>query len=207
MMLKLILVGAILLLSTSVASSQAVDTTRPEVKPDFAGVWIPEGEKTNKPDAGPHGWTNVIIEQRDAQVKFRLVYPPDAKPPTREFAYFTDQRGETNSGTVYFFFVANKTMADDEVKSKTAWDGSTLVVVHQLIVHNGPLTLNVELTMRWSVSDDGKTLTRIMSTETKSATYLQKTVEGEKLLPLGVPKDKMTDTKDVYLRLEPKQKE
>src|SRR5216684_2975656 len=169
MTLKLILVGAMLLLSTSVASSQAVNTTRPEVKPDFTGVWIPEYEKTNKPDAGSHGWTNVIIEQRDPQVKFRLVYPPGGKPPTREFAYFTDQRGETNLGTVYYFLVANKKMADEEVKSKTTWDGGAVVIVHQLIVHDGPLTVNIELTMHWSVSDDGKTLTRIISTETKSA--------------------------------------
>jgi len=206
-MTKLILVGVILLLSALVASSQAVNSARPEMKPELAGVWIPEVEKTNKPDAGSEGWTNVVIEQSDTQVKFRLVYPPGAKPPTREFAYYTDQRGETNSGTVYFFFVANKKMADEEVRSKANWDGAVLVVIHQLIVHDGPLTVNVELTMRWSMSDDGKTLTRTMNTVTKSATYLQKTAGSEKLYPLAVPNGKNAESKDVYLRLEPKQKD
>jgi hypothetical protein len=205
MIVRFILVSAILLLSASVAASQAVNRTPPGVKPDLSGVWIPESEKMSKPEAGPHAWTNVIIEQHDTQVKFRLVYPPEAKPPAREFIYFTDQRGETNSGTVYFFFVANNKLADDEVKSKTTWDGSALVVVHQLMVHAGPLTANIELTMRWSVSDDGKTLVRTVGSVTKSATYLQKTAEGEKLYPLAVPKEKMADSKDVYLRLEAKQ--
>ncbi|HYX27979.1 MAG TPA: hypothetical protein VE863_05390 [Pyrinomonadaceae bacterium] len=58
--------------------------------------------------------------------------------------------------------------------------------------------------MRWNISDGGKTLVRTMSTLTKSATYLQKTPEGEKLFPLTVPNKAMDDTKDLYYRLEPK---
>ncbi|HYX27978.1 MAG TPA: hypothetical protein VE863_05385 [Pyrinomonadaceae bacterium] len=105
---RLVLPGAILFLFAVVVSPQKVKDARSDSTANFSGVWLPEGERTKKPEAGPQGWTNVAIEQKDAEVKFRLIYPPDATPPTREFVYYTDERGETNNGTVYFFLLLTK---------------------------------------------------------------------------------------------------
>jgi hypothetical protein len=137
-------------------------------------------------------------------LKFRLVYPPGANPPQREFTFYTDERGETNSSTVYFIYVANNKLADNEVKSKTKWDGSALLVVHQLVFHDGPLTVNSELTMRWEMAGDGKTLTRTLKLVSTSATYLKKTEDGEKSYPLDIKKDPLIDARDNYILLEAK---
>lgn len=197
-----------ILFCSSMLIAQENGKTVANKKANFSGVWIPQGEKQNKPDAKRDDCTNVIIEQSKQEIKFTLIYPKDANPPKREFKFFIDERGEINNGMVYFFLSAGQpnsksTRPDDEIKSKTRWDKDALLITHQLVIHDGAVTLNIEVTMRWEISDDGKTLTRTMNQVIKSATYRQKTAEGEKDLPVAVQAD-TKESKDYYVLLETK---
>lgn len=183
-------------------------------RPSFAGTWIPKIEKDAKPDAGASGWTNVNIEQKDDTVKFTLVYPAVSKLAKREFTFYTDGRGETNGGAVYFFLIGNGKAASDEVKSNTTWDGDALVVVNHMkmpdtVLQAGVVSVSLDVTMRWEVSPDGKTLTRTMKQSNYSAVFRQM-VQGQiKETPLPVNTSRATeqatsDTRDTYALLEEK---
>ena len=78
----------------------------------------------------------------------------------KEFTYYTDERGETNQAT----------LGVGEVKSKTKWDGDKVVSEASIERRgqSGPYKLDV--TQKWQVSSDGKTLTNTtnISNETGS---------------------------------------
>lgn len=172
-------------------------------KPDLSGTWIPKDEKEKSPDGNSNDWTNMIIEQGERSVKFTLVYQKGSKAPSKVFNFLTDESGETNDGTVYFFFIANNKEAEKEVRSKTKWEGNALVTVHKIIVKETQFTLNLDLIMRWERSADGKTLTRKMKYTNYKALYKQ----GDKLLELPVksPNGKAEDEfQDSFVLLEKK---
>ena len=177
-----------------------------EKRPNLSGVWIPKGEKEIKPDAGPDGLTNVIIEQRDPELKFTLIHPnPDGKTTRKlEFTFYTDGRGETNSGTVYYFLTANGSLPERTVKSTTEWDGNALVTIHRMVTRQGPATINSDLTMRWELSGDGKTLTRTTKNSNFSAIYKLPSGE-EKVLTVSTGGKVNEEFKDTYIFLKPKQ--
>ena len=166
-------------------------------KLNFSGTWIPQVEKESKPLAGSKDWTNVIISQSEQEIKFTLVYPPASNTPTREFKYFIDERGETNEGLVYYYLIANAKESEKQIKSKTKFDGQTLVTTHKIIFLQNLLTMNMDLTMRWELSADGKTLSRTTKMSNHTALYNGKT------LPVSGPVD--SGSKDTYMLLEEKQ--
>lgn len=208
-MRKLFLICSLLLVSASISTAQDKNKATTDKRPNFSGVWIPQVEKEKKPDAGPNGWTNVIIEQHDPELKFTLIHPnPDGKTTRKlEFTYYTDGRGETNDGMVYYFLVQNKVMAYKSVKSTTNWDGKTLVVVHKMatkmVAGQWLVTVNFDVTMRWELSDDGKTLIRTTKQENFSATSTDKSGE-EKPLNVSPSGHAGEEFKDTYILLEAK---
>lgn len=202
-MRKLCLLFCMSLVSASiiVAQDNKVST---EKRPNLSGVWIPKVEKDKRPDAGPDGWTNVIVEQRDPELKFTLIHPnPDGKTTRKlEFTFYTDGRGETNSGTVYYYLVANGSLPDETIKSTTKWDGSALVIVHRMVTRQGPATISSDLTMRWELSGDGKTLTRTTKNSNFSAIYKLPSGE-EKVLTVSTGGKVNEEFKDTYILLKP----
>jgi hypothetical protein len=172
-------------------------------KPDFSGTWIPKAEKEQTPDGDADDWTKVVIEQNEKAVKFTLIYPKESKAPNRTFNYLTDESGETNDGTVYFYFIANDKPAEKEVKSKTKWEGNVLVTVHKLVVPDALFTLSLDLIMRWELSADGKTLNRTMKYTNYKALYKQ----GNRFLELPVNTSKGNpdqDSQDSFVLLKTK---
>ncbi len=205
---NLIVLCALLLLGAPIALAQEGDKVAAQKRSAFNGTWIPSWEKEKKPDAGPQGWTNMIIEQRGPELKLTLIHPnPDGKTTrTLNFAFYTDERGETNNGTVYYFLVTDGKIANEEmVKSITKWDGEALVVVHQMVTHQGAVTVTSDLTMRWEVSADGKTLTRRMKTSNYSALYRQPNSGEVTKLPVAIKGAANQESKDTYVRLEARQ--
>jgi hypothetical protein len=205
--MKRLLVACLLSLSCFyVVAAQENSAAGANKRTSFNGVWIPQDEKEKKPDAAPDEWTNIIIEQKGKEIKFTLVYPPGADPPKKELTFFTNNRGETNNGMVNFSAVARRQPSqeekqpDEKIKSKTKWDGDALVIVHQVVFHDGAATLNMNVIMRWEISSDGKTLTRTIKGGITSATYREnnknKTIEVKGNAPL--------DVKDTYILLEKK---
>lgn len=173
MMTKSLVLVSLLLVNASIVVAQQSEKPVVQQNPDFSGTWIPEVEKERKPKASSKEWTNVIIEQHDPELKFTLIHPnPDGKTARKlEFTYYTDGRGETNNGTVYYFVMTNNSLAYDTINSTTKWDGKTLIVVHRMAMRQGQATITSDLIMRWKLSDDGKTLVRTTKQANFSATY------------------------------------
>ena len=68
-----------------------------------------------------------------------------------EFTYYTDGRGETNPAAI----------GGGEVRSKTKWDGDKVAARSKMNWpgQNGGPAVELEVTQKWQVSSDGKTLT------------------------------------------------
>jgi hypothetical protein len=194
------------------SDSQTSVQTKPTRRSAFIGTWIPKGEKEKMPDAGADGWTKVNIEQQDSALKFKVVHAVNSKTKNYELAYYTDGRGETNRGMVYFFIVANSKLAAEEVKSKTTWDGDALVVVHRVsmpdtVIQGGVVVVDCDVTMRWEVSPDGKVLSRTIKQSNYSAVFKQIVPGGQiKETPVSVNMGQAQnlESRDDYLLLEAK---
>ena len=191
--------------SDSQTSKQATTTRRSPL----AGIWIPKVEKDKMPEAGPDGWTKVNIEQQDSALKFSVVHAVGSKSKNYELTYYTDGRGESNGGMVYYFIVANNKVAGAEVKSKSAWDGDALVVVHRVSMPDQPIKggvvyTSLDVTMRWEVSPDGKVLTRTIKQSNFSAFFRQYLAGEFKDTDLSINQPQNPDFRDTYVLLEAK---
>jgi hypothetical protein len=121
--------------------------------PDFSGTWRIDRAKSDfggfedKPLAKAD--STLVVEHRDPELKIKRTLSLNGQEEVKEFAYYTDGRGETNQAT----------LGVGEVKSKTRWDGDKVVAEAKITRRGqgGPYTLNV--TQKWQVSSDGKTLT------------------------------------------------
>ena len=220
--IRLAAFAALLLLAPPSALAQLTPRTdatpsaaAPAKRPSIVGTWIPKWEKDAKPDAGADGWTKVNVGQQDAAVKFSVVHAVGSKSKNYEQTYYADGRGETNRGMVYFFLVGNGNKPDDEVKSKTTWEGDVLVVVHHvkmpdIVIKGGVVVPSLDVTMRWEVSPDGKTLTRTIRQSNFAAVFRQIVPEEQgqiKETPLpvnGGAAQKPTESQDTYVLLEEK---
>lgn len=215
--------AALLLLAPPSAPAQVTPTPdaaprpAPAKRPSIAGTWIPKYEKESMSSAGPEGWTKVNVGQQDAAVKFSVVHAVGSRSKNYELTYYADGRGETNPGMVYFFLVStDNKVAGGEIKSETKWEGDALVVVHHVkmpdivirdSVKGGVVVPSLDVTMRWEVSPDGKTLTRTIKQSNFSAVFRQIVPmdEGQiKETPLPVTGRKETESKDAYVLLEEK---
>jgi hypothetical protein len=150
-LLPAFLLTALLTLSLA-ATTPARDDRKNEKRPDFSGTWTLDRSKSDfglfsdRP-VGRAEITLVVVHGGD-ELKFTRTVRVNGREEKRELAYYTDGRGETNPG---LFGVA-------EVKSKTAWEGDK-VVARAKLPRKGPHgDADIELTEKWYVSGDGKTL-------------------------------------------------
>ena len=144
-----------LLASCLLASASAGDDKKKEGKPhpDFSGAWRLDRSKSDfggfedKPLAKAD--STLVVEHKDPELKIRRTLSLNGQEEVKEFAYYTDGRGETNQAT----------LGVGEVRSKTKWEGDKVVSEARITRKSwsGPYELNV--TQKWQVSSDGKTLT------------------------------------------------
>jgi len=121
--------------------------------PDFSGTWRLDksksdfGEFSDRPLSKADA--TLVVEHRDPELKIRRTLSLNGREELKEFAYYTDERGETNQATI----------GVGEVKSKTKWDGDRVVSEAHVTRRgqSGPYELDV--TQKWQVSSDGKSLT------------------------------------------------
>ena len=125
--------------------------------PDFSGTWRIVREKSDfgewsdrplsKADA------TLVVEHRDPELKIRRTLSLNGQEEVKEFAYYTDERGETNQAT----------LGVGEVKSKTKWDGDKVVSEAHVKRRGQGRSYELNVTQKWQVSSDGKTLTNTTS--------------------------------------------
>jgi hypothetical protein len=132
------------------------DKKKAEAKshPDLSGTWTLDKSKSdfgpfqNRPIAKADA--TLVVAHHDPELRLTRTLSLEGQQQSKEFAYYTDERGETNPAAI----------GGGEVKSKTKWDGDK-VVAHASIKRDGPRgSYEIDTTERWQVSGDGKTLTQ-----------------------------------------------
>jgi hypothetical protein len=141
------------LLLTLCLSAAAAGDDKKRSHPDLSGTWQLDRAKSDfgvfddrplsKADA------TLVITHGDPELKMKRTLSLNGQEEVKEFTYYTDERGETNPST----------LGVGEVKSKTKWEGDKVVASAHIMRkgQSGPYALDV--TQRWQVSSDGKTLT------------------------------------------------
>jgi hypothetical protein len=142
---------ASLLVLCLLASAAAGDDKKKH--PDFSGTWRIDraksdfGEFSERPLSKADA--TLVVEHRDPELKIRRTLGLNGREEVKEFAYYTDGRGETNQATI----------GVGEVESKTKWDGDKVVSEAQIRRRGQGGTYELNVTQKWQVSPDGKTLT------------------------------------------------
>ena len=144
-----------LCLLACVAAAAARDDKKKEGKPhpDLSGTWQLDRSKSDfglfsdrpisKADA------TLVIAHHDPELKITRTLRLNGQEETKEFAYFTDERGETNPAAI----------GPGDVKSKTKWDGDKVVARARVTRQGQGGAYDLDVTQKWQVSSDGKTLT------------------------------------------------
>ena len=146
-----------LCLLTCAAAAPAGDDKKKEGKthPDLSGTWELDRSKS---DFGLFGDrplskadSTLVIAHRDPELKITRTLKLNGQEEVKEFTYYTDERGETNPATI----------GAGEVKSKTKWDGEKVAARSKMSWpgRGGGPGVSMDVTQKWQVSSDGKTLT------------------------------------------------
>jgi hypothetical protein len=113
--------------------------------PNLTGTWVMAADKSDfGPMPAPKVRTDVVDHKEPNLTIKRSLSGPDGAPVSVDLKYAVDGKTYTN------------TTPQGDIKSTLKWDGKTLVVTSQVPTPNG----DAEVTDRFSLSDDGKTLTQ-----------------------------------------------
>jgi hypothetical protein len=135
------------LMSTLFVIAAAANMAVAGDKPDFSGSWKMDADKSVFGPMPPPTSMSCKIDHKDPDLNIVQSQSGAQGDQTMTFKYSTDGKETTNS------------LMGNDVKSKAAWDGKTLVVNSSLDAGG----TQVKLTSKYSLSDDGKTLTQALS--------------------------------------------
>ena len=175
--------------TTSIDAQQKRKVVKP--KPNFTGTWLLDTAKSN---VGSPATSDQPIKISHHDPEFRLTRKvvSNGQVTSREFVYYTDGRGETNS----MVFLSTGTDINrqgpdkDVIKSKTTWSSNKLVARQTVRSLIGGQQLEFEIIDEWKFSSDGKELTQ------SSRAVFRQDMSG----PIFVPTTR-GDIKLVYNRL------
>jgi hypothetical protein len=123
--------------------------------PDFSGTWEIDRSKSDfgffRDRPVSKADSTLVIAHGDPELKITRTLRLNGQQEVKEFTYYTDGRGETNPATI----------GAGEVKSKTKWDGDKIAAHSKMTWpgQNGAAGVEMDVTQKWQVSSDGKTLT------------------------------------------------
>jgi len=135
------------LMSTLFVIAAAANMAVAGDKPDFSGNWKMDADKSVFGPMPPPTSMTCKITHKDPDLSIEQQQSGAQGDQTMMFKYSTDGKETTNS------------LMGNDVKSKAAWDGKVLVVKSSLDAGG----TEVKLTSKYSLSDDGKTLTQALS--------------------------------------------
>src|SRR6266513_1872231 len=99
-MQKLLTAFAAILVAAAGASAQDKQASKPsQTKPDLSGVWLLDTKKSNSAGLTTRPDLPIKISHHDPEFRVTLSSESNSQIIEREFVYFTDGRGETNSTT------------------------------------------------------------------------------------------------------------
>jgi hypothetical protein len=112
-------------------------------KPDFSGNWKMDADKSVFGPIPPPASMALVIDHKEPDISVNQTSTGPGGDQNATSKYSTDGKETIND------------FMGTSVKSKAHWDGNTLVIDSSLDAGGGP----VKVTSKWSLSDDGKTLT------------------------------------------------
>lgn len=136
-----ILISSLFLIVAATGFAMAAD------KPDFSGDWKMDADKSTFGPMPPPTSLTCKIDHKDPDLSIVQTQSGAQGDQVLNFKYSTDGKETTNS------------LMGNEVKSKAAWEGKTLVINSSLDAGGSP----VKLVSKYSLSDDGKTLTQALN--------------------------------------------
>lgn len=143
------------LLAACAGAAARDDGKKEKARPDFSGTWELDKSKSDfglfreRPISKAD--STLVVEHKDPELKITRTLRLGGQQETKRFAYYTDGRGETNPAAI----------GAGEVKSKTKWDGEKVAAQSKLSWpgRDGAAGPELDVTQRWQVSSDGKSLT------------------------------------------------
>ena len=137
-------------------------------KPNFSGTWTLDPAKTDFGPMPPPESMVLVIDHKDPEMKISSTQKTEQGQFDNERRITTDGRENTNK--------LRTMMGEQEVKSKTSWNGSKLTTMFKLDVQGNA----VEVTDSWELSDDGKTMTLARHATSAQGDFDQKMVFNKK---------------------------
>ena len=136
----------------NVSNLQGSDKAKTEAaKPDFSGTWSRDNAKSSGlQGALADAALTMVVVHHDPELKISRSIKFNDQERSQELAYYTDRRGETNPSV----------FARGDLKSKTKWDKNKIEsrASWSTMSRSGEPS-DFDLTERWELTPDGKTLT------------------------------------------------
>jgi hypothetical protein len=146
------LIGLWMLLAVAaVAAQNDKNKAEKDAKPDFSGTWILDKTLSDSLD---HDLALIIVH-REPEIKIISQRRSKGQEKTEEQVYRTDGKAERSS-----------TGVNQDSEQRTLWWGKTLVrrsVNQTTFPGRGSRAVKVVTIEEWSLSKDGKTLTRTIN--------------------------------------------
>ncbi len=112
-------------------------------KPNFSGTWKLETAKSDFGSFPPPTKSTLKVDHQDPKLNFASTAETEMGEQTVELKLLTDGTESTNE------------VMGMQVKTTAKWDGNAIAMQSKVTTPNGDVTLDE----RWSLADDGKTLT------------------------------------------------
>ncbi len=125
-------------------------------KPDFSGTWVLDltNSRFDAPKSGlVYDSLTLIISQHEPQLQIIRKLAKKKKQWEQNSIYYTDRRGEVNPS-----FNQSET-----VQSNTFWESNVLITKGTASLPLAGDVILSDISDRWELSADGKTLTEISS--------------------------------------------
>ena len=141
------------LLACAAAAAAADDQKK--ARPDFSGTWELDRSKSEYGLFGDRPLAKadatLVVTHREPELKFVRTLRLDGREETRQFIYYTDERGESNPGS----------FGSGVLNSKTRWDGERVTAHAQTKwpARDGRPEVVLETTQTWQLSSGGRALT------------------------------------------------
>ncbi len=135
------------LMSTLFVIAAATGMALAADKPDFSGSWKMDADKSVFGPMPPPTSLTRKIDHKDPAISVEEARSGAQGDMNMSMKYSTDGKETTNS------------LMGNDVKSKAVWEGKTLVITSAANFGGA----DVKLTDKWTLAEDGKTLTDVQA--------------------------------------------
>jgi hypothetical protein len=159
---KVLFVLLVILFVVPCSAHDKKDSSQP--KPDFTGTWeLDPSRSSNSSGTRTKGSVTLTISHKEPELRIMRRARNDGKAFNNDSVFYTDNRGESNiaifQGALGLSARSEGSAENQELKSKTKWDGNKLVSRSAISYSVSGYNLLLNVTEKRELAADGKTLT------------------------------------------------